>query len=76
MGLSSGQSVPEVCRGLSIAEQTYYRWRKEYGALKIVQARHFKKLDRGYLQLRRAVADLTLDKLISKGESGSWPKAA
>ena len=76
VGLSSGQSVPEVYRGLSIAEQTYYRWRKECGGLKVAQARHFKKFERGYLQLRRAVADLTLDKLISKGESGSWPKAA
>jgi transposase-like protein len=66
VGLASGQSVPEVCRSLSIAEQTYYRWRKEYGGLKVVQVRRFKELERENQQLRRAVADLTLDKLILK----------
>ena len=68
--------MPEVCRTLGIAEQTYYRWRKEYGGLKVEQARRFKELERENLQLRRAVADLTLDKLILKGEAGPWPKAA
>ena len=76
VGLASGQTVPQVCRTLGIAEQTYYRWRKEYGGLKVEQARRFKKLERENLQLRRAVADLTLDKLILKGEAGPWPKAA
>ena len=51
---------------LGITEQTYYRWRKEYGGLKVEQARRFKELERENLQLRRAVADLTLDKLILK----------
>ncbi len=41
VGLASGQTVPEVCRTLGIAEQTYYRWRKEYGGLKVEQARRF-----------------------------------
>ncbi len=76
VGLASGQTVPEVCRTLGIAEQTYYRWRKEYGGLKIGQARRFKELERENTHLRRAVADLTLDKLILKGEAGPWPKAA
>ena len=49
-----------------IAEQTYYRWRKEYGGLKVGQARRFKELERENTHLRRAVADLTLDKLILK----------
>ncbi len=66
VGLSGGQTVPEVCRTLGVAEQTYYRWRKEYGGLKIDQARRFKELERENLRLRRAVADLTLDKLILK----------
>ncbi len=66
VGLASGQSGPEVCRTLGIAEQTYYRWRKEYGGLKVEQARRFKELERENLQLRRVVADLTLDKLILK----------
>ncbi len=76
VGLASGQTVPEVRRTVGIAEQTYYRWRKEYGGLKVEQARRFKELERENLQLRRAVADLTLDKLILKGEAGPWPKAA
>ncbi len=76
VGLASGQTVPEVCRPLGITEQTYDRWRKEYGGPKLEQARRFKELERENLQLRRAVADLTLDKLILKGEAGPWPKAA
>ncbi len=73
VGLANGQSVPEVCRTLVIAEQTYYRWRKEYGGLKVEQARRFKELERENLQLRRAVADLTLDKLILKeGAEGNF----
>ena len=66
VGLAGGQTVPEVCRALGVAEQTYYRWRKEYGGLKVDQVRRFKELERENLRLRRAVADLTLDKLILK----------
>ena len=66
VGLASGHTVPEVCRTLGIAEQTYYRWRKEYGGLKVGQARRFKELERENTHLRRDVADLTLDKLILK----------
>ena len=47
VGLASGHTVPEVCRTLGIAEQTYYRWRKEYGGLKVGQARRFKELRAG-----------------------------
>ncbi len=66
VGLANGQIVLEVCRTLGISEQTYYRWRKEYGGLKVEQARRFKELERENVWLRRAVADLTLDKLILK----------
>ena len=66
VGLASGHTVPEVCRTLGIAEQTYYRWRKEYGGLKVGQARRFKEFERENTHLRRAVADLMLDKLILK----------
>ncbi len=66
VGLANGQTVLEVCRTLGISEQTYYRWRKEYGGLKVEQARRFKVLERENIRLRRAVADLTLDKLILK----------
>ena len=66
VGLANGQTVLEVCRTLGISEQTYYRWRKEYGGLKVEQARRFKEIERENVRLRRAVADLTLDKLILK----------
>ena len=64
--LSKGQKVGQVCRNLVITEQTYYRWRREYGGLKVSQARRMKELERENTRLKRAVADLTLDKLILK----------
>ena len=64
VALTSGKTVGEICRVLAITEQTYYRWRKEYGGLKLDQARRLKELERENGQLRKAVADLTLDKLI------------
>ncbi len=63
---SQGQTVIEVCRRLGVSEQTYYRWRKEYGGLKVEQARRLKELEQENARLKRAVADLTLDKLILK----------
>ncbi len=62
--LSQGMTVVEVARQLEISEQTYYRWRKEYGGLKTDQARRMKDLEKENLRLRRAISDLTLDKLI------------
>jgi len=53
-----------VCRSLGIAEQTFYRWRREYGGLKVEQARRLKALEQENARLKRAVAELTLDKLI------------
>jgi len=49
---------------LGITEQTYYRWRKEYGGMKVSQARRLKEVEQENARLKRAVADLTLDKLI------------
>jgi transposase-like protein len=66
VALAGGHAVLEVCRTLGITEQTYYRWRKEYGGLKVDQARRLKELERENTRLRRAVADLTLDKLVLK----------
>ncbi len=54
----------QVCRILGIAEQTFYRWRREYGGLKVEQAKRLKALEQETARLRRAVSDLTLDKLI------------
>ena len=62
--LAQGRSVAEVCRSLGVTEQTYYRWRKEYGGLKMDQAKRLKVLEQENTSLRRAVADLTLDKQI------------
>jgi len=62
--LSQGHRVGEVCRGLGISEQSYYRWRREYGGMEVSQAQRLKELERENAQLRKAVSDLTLDKLI------------
>jgi putative transposase len=64
--LSQGRTVREVSRELGVTEQTYYRWRKEYGGLKVSQARRLKELERENSRLKKAVADLTLDKVILK----------
>jgi transposase-like protein len=62
--LAQGKKVGEVCRSLGVSEQSYYRWRREYGGLKTSQARRMKDLERENSRLKKAVADLTLDKLI------------
>jgi len=64
--LSQGRTVGEVARQLGVAEQTYYRWRNEFGGMKTNQARKLKALELENTRLKRAVADLTLDKLILK----------
>ena len=64
VGLARGKSVKLMSRELGITEQTYYRWRREYGGMKVSQARRLKELERENARLKRAVADLTLDKLI------------
>ena len=62
--LAQGHTVPEVCKRLAVSTQSYYRWRKEYGGLKSNQAKRLKKLEKENVRLRRAVSDLTLDKMI------------
>jgi len=64
--LSQGEKIKGICRSLEITEQTYYRWRKEYGGMKVLQARRLKELERENVRLRKAVAELTVDKLILK----------
>jgi len=64
--LAQGMTVALICRQLSISEQTYYRWRKQYGGLKISQAKRMKDIERENTRLKTAVADLTLDKVILK----------
>ena len=62
--LGRGKSVPELCRQLAITEATYYRWRKEYGGLRVDQAKRFKELEQENSRLKRLLADAELDKAI------------
>ena len=62
--LGQGKKVAEVVRALGVTEVTYYRWRQEYGGMTTAQAKRLKELERENGQLRKIVADLTLDKLI------------
>ena len=64
--LSQGEKVGAISRSLGISEQSYYRWRREYGGLKVSQARRLKDLEKENQRLRKAVSDLTLDALILK----------
>jgi transposase-like protein len=64
--MSKGRSVEEVCRELSITTNTYYRWRREYGGMKLDQAKRLKELEKENNQLKRVVADLSLDNRILK----------
>ena len=66
VALNRGQTVQEICRALGIHDTTYYRWRQMDGGLKVDQAKRLKELERENARLKRAVADLTLDKLILK----------
>ena len=62
--LSKGMKIPEVCRKIEVTEQTYYRWRKEYGGVRIDQARRLKELEKENGRLKKLVAELSLDKQI------------
>ena len=64
--LAQGRTVGEVCRRMEVSEASFYRWRSEYGGLKVDQARRMKDLERENARLKRAVAELTLDKQILK----------
>jgi putative transposase len=62
--LSQGHTVANVIKALEISEVTYYRWRKEYGGMTTSQAKRLKELEKENSRLRKAISDLTLDKLI------------
>ena len=70
--LGQGRSVDEIVREIGVTKNTYYRWRQEYGGLKLDQAKRMKELEAENARLKRAVADLTVDnqilKEISKGK--------
>ena len=69
MLVSQGKTAGEVCHHLGVSEQSYYRWDREYGGLKVGQAKRLKELERENARLRKAVSDLTLDKMILKEAS-------
>jgi len=66
VALSQGLTVGPICHQISISEQSYYRWRKQYGGLKISQAKRIKDIERENARLKKAVADLTLDNVVLK----------
>ena len=71
--LAKGQTTPQVCKKLAVSEQTYYRWRKEYGGLRVDQAKRLKQLEQENARLKRVVADLSLDNSILKeANSGNF----
>ena len=64
--MSQGKAAPVACREAGISQQSYYRWRKEYGGLELDQAKRMKDLERENVRLKRLVADLSLEKQILK----------
>ena len=71
--VSQGQSVADAVRSIGVTEVTYYRWRQEFGGLKTEQIKRLRELETENARLRRAVADLTRDKLILKeAASGNY----
>ena len=66
VGLANGKTTPQACKEAEITAQTYYRWRKEFGGLKLDQAKRLKGLERENAKLKRLVAELSLEKQILK----------
>lgn len=64
--LAQGQTIGLICKGFGVTEQSYYRWRRNYGGLKLDQVKRLRDLERENERLKRAVSELTLDKLILK----------
>ena len=73
VGLAQGQSVAQVARKLGVSEQTYYRWRREYGGMKVDQAKRLKELERENARLKKVVADQVLDiAILKEAASGNF----
>ena len=71
--VAQGKPVAEAVRAIGVTEPTYYRWRTEFGGLKLGQVKRLKELERENARLRKAVSDLTLEKVILKeAASGKW----
>lgn len=76
VGLAQGKTVPEVVRKLGVTEQTYYRWKREYGGLRTDQAKRLKDLEKESARLKRLLADAELDKAILRRPAEGRPWAA
>lgn len=74
--VGQGKTRIDAIRSIGVTEQTYYRWRKQYGGMGTDQVKELKRLQKENEHLRRAISDLTLEKLILRAEIGPWPKAA
>ena len=73
VALAKGKSVPLVCKQIGVTEQTYYRWRKEYGGLKLDQAKKLKELEKENARLKNLVADMALDNdILKEAASGNF----
>ena len=73
VALAQGQNVGQVCRRIGVSEQTYYRWRKEYGGLRLNQAKRLKALEKENARLKKVVANLTLDNdILREAASGNF----
>ena len=71
--LSQGKNVAEACRQIGVTDQTYYRWRKEYGGVRTDQARRLKELDRENARLKKLLAEAELDKaILREAASGNF----
>ena len=66
VAVANGKTTPIACRESGITEQTYYRWRKEFGGLQVDQARRLKELEQENAKLKRLVSELSLEKLVLK----------
>lgn len=71
--LGGGSTIGQVCQRLAIAEQTFHRWRNQYGGMKVNDAKRLKELEIENRRLKKAVADLTLDKqILEEATRGNW----
>lgn len=73
VALAKGMQIAVVCKQLGVAEQTYYRWRKEYGGLKVEQAKKLRELEKENARLKKVVADMALDNdILREAASGNF----
>ena len=73
VALAQGQTVAQVCKALEVTEQTYYRWRTEYGGMQVAQARRLKQLEGENTRLQRAIADLTVaNQILQEAADGNF----